>query len=400
MHRPSRRAVAGIAATLSVAVAGCGSSSTTSSSATTAAAPTTGSPTSAVSLKGVCPSTIVTQTDWDPEADHSELYQLALGPNGTIDTSKKTYTAEMMVKGQDTGVKIQVRVGGPAIGYNNVDAQMYTDSSILLGYVSTDAAIRDSSGQPTVALVAPRQHSPLMFMWDPSKYPQLSTVASIGQSNAKVLVESGQAYTDYLVGKGILKAGQLDTAYNSTPTQFVASGGADVQQGFATAEPYIYAHELPQWDKPLKYALISSTGYDPYAEALATLPANVTKYAACFKKLIPDIQQAQVDYAENPGPADALIVKLVSAYNNGWVYDANVAAYSAKTQVADGIIANGSDGVMGSQDASRISNLITQLTPIDTKAGKAPKAGLSASDLFTNQFIDTSIKLPAGTTGS
>ncbi len=120
----------------------------------------------------------------------------------------------------------------------------------------------------------------------------------------------------------------------------------------------------------------------------------MTKYAACFKKLIPDIQQAQVDYAANPKPANDLIVKLVSAYNNGWVYDAGTADYSVQTQLADKIIANGADGVMGSEDAARIQKLIGIVTAIDVKVGKAPKAGLMASDLFTNQFLNPTIKMP------
>jgi len=388
MPHPTRRAVVAAAASLTVIIAGC-SSSTKTTAPTTSAAPASG-----VSLAGVCPSTIVTQADWNPEADHSELYQLALGPNGVIDNNKKTYTSELMVHGQDTGVKIQVRIGGPAIGYNSIAAQLYTDTSILLGYVATDNAIQDSATQPTVALVAPRNVSPFMFMWDPVQHPDFNTVADIGKSDTKVLVQTGEAYVDYLVTSGQIKASQVDTSYDSTPSRWVASGGGVVQQGFITAEPYIYSHEITQWDKPVKTVLIATAGYSPYQSTLATVPANVTKYAACFKKLIPDIQQAQVDYAANPVPANDLIVKLVSAYNNGWVYDAGTAAYSVQTQLADKIIANGTDGVMGSMDTARVQHLIDIVTPIDVKVGKPPKGGLQPSDLFTNQFLDPSIKLP------
>lgn len=73
-------------------------------------------------------------------------------------------------------------------------------------------------------------------------------------------------------------------------SDFVASGGKDALQGYVTAEPYEYAHEVSEWDKPLTYQLVSSYGYDPYP-SLATLPQNITKYAACFKKLVPIIQQ-------------------------------------------------------------------------------------------------------------
>ena len=55
----------------------------------------------------------------------------------------------------------------------------------------------------------------------------------------------------------------------------------------------------------------------------------------------PIIQQAQVDYASNPVPADTLIAKLVSKYNDGWDYTASAATFAAKAQLKDGIIANG-----------------------------------------------------------
>jgi hypothetical protein len=117
-----------------------------------------------------------------------------------------------------------------------------------------------------------------------------------------VLYYNGAPYMSYLTGKGILTKSYIDAAYNGTPAQFVASGGKDALQGFATAEPYEYAHEVSQWDQPMTYQLVSSYGYDPYP-SLATRPENITKYAACFKKLVPIIQQGIVDYAANPGPS-------------------------------------------------------------------------------------------------
>jgi hypothetical protein len=364
-----------------------GASSTVSSSTTAGAASS-----SAVSLAGVCPSTIVVQTDWYPEADDFIPYQLA-SPNGTVDTSSKSYTAELLADGKDTGVKIQVRAGGPAIGDQLVAAQMYEDPSILLGFVETDQAIELSSTQPTVAIVADRQEAPTIIAWSPAEYPGVKTITQLGKTGATVLYYNGAPFMSYLTGAGILSSKQPDGAYNGTPAQFVASGGKDALQGFATAEPYEYAHEVSQWDKPLTYQLVSDYGYDPYP-ALATLPQNITKYAACFKKLVPIIQQGIVDYAKNPGPTDALIVKIVQEYNSGWVYDAGEAAYAAKTMVSEKIIANSPDGAVGAFDDSRIQKLIALLRPIYAKDGKTVKAGLTPEGITTNQFIDPSIHLP------
>jgi hypothetical protein len=379
--------IGGVALATLAAACSSGTSSGVSSSPSA-----TGASSSAVSLAGVCPSTIVVQTDWYPEADDFIPYQLA-APNGAVDTSNKSYTAELLADGKDTGVKIQVRAGGPAIGNQLVAAQLYEDPSILLGFVETDEAIELSSTQPTVAIVADRQQAPTIIAWSPAEHPGVKTITGLGKDGTTVLYYNGAPFMSYLTGAGILSGKQADGAYNGTPAQFVASGGKDALQGFATAEPYEYAHEVSQWDKPLTYQLVSSYGYDPYP-ALATLPQNITKYAACFKKLVPIIQQGIADYAANPGPADALIVKLAQEYNTGWVYDAGEAAYAAKTMGSDKIIANSPDGAVGAFDDNRIQKLIALLRPIYGRDGKTVKAGLTPQDITTNQFIDPSIHLP------
>lgn len=380
--------IGGVAlATLAAACSSGASSSDPSSSGAS-----TGSIPAAIDLAGICPSTVVVQTDWYPEADDFIPYQLAAA-NGTVDTSNKSYTADLLADGKKTGVKIQVRAGGPAIGDQLVPAEMYEDQSILLGFVETDEGIELSSSQPTVAIVADRQEAPTIIAWSPAEHPGVKTITQLGKTGATVLYYNGAPFMSYLTGAGILSSKQIDASYNGTPADFVASGGKDALQGFATAEPFEYSHEVSQWDKPLTYQLVSDYGYDPYP-ALATLPQNITKYAACFKKLVPIIQQGIVNYAANPGPADALIVKLVQEYNSGWVYSAAEASYAAKTMLTDKIIANSPDGTVGAFDDTRISKLIALLKPIYAKDGKPEKAGLTPQDITTNQFLDPSIHLP------
>jgi hypothetical protein len=381
--------IGGVAlATLATACSSSTSSSTSSASSSTAQAASS----SAIDLAGVCPSTIIVQTDWYPESDDFIPYELA-GPNGTVNTSNKSYTAELLANGKDTGVQIQVRAGGPAIGDQLVSAELYENPSILLGFVETDEAVELSNTQPTVAVIADRQEAPTIIAWSPAEHPGVTTIAELGKTGATVLYYNGAPYMDYLVGAGILSSKQIDGSYNGTPAQFVASGGKDALQGYATAEPYEYAHEVSEWDKPLTYQLVSDYGYDPYP-SLATLPQNITKYAACFKKLVPIIQQGIVDYAANPGPANALIVKLAQEYNTGWEYDAGEAAYAAQTMLSDKIIANSPDGTAGAFDDTRIQKLIGLLSPIYEKDGKTIKAGLTPQDITTNQFLDPSIHLP------
>ena len=212
MQRRRTRSLIAVSLAGAVALAACGSDTktasntaapagTTATAATTAPAVTTGpaattapaettagttAPSGAAgALKDVCPATVVIQTDWNPEGEHGFLYNM-VGSDYTIDKAKVSVTGTLVSGGADTGVKLEIRSGGPAIGYGTVTAQMYTDDSILLGYVYTDEAIQNSAQFPTVAIESGFEKNPQMIMWDPATYPDVKTFADIGKSGMLV----------------------------------------------------------------------------------------------------------------------------------------------------------------------------------------------------------------------
>ena len=226
-HRRSARIAlaASIGTALALTATACASSSSSSTPASTAPATTSASGTSSAAgipaadnLKAAgCPSTIVVQTDWNPEAEHGGQYEL-VGPNPTINTGAKSVTGELVAHGGiDTGVQIQIRAGGPAIGYQTVTSQLYKDSSITLGYLGTDEQIALSATQPTVAVMAGLEISPQIIQWSPTAHPTWKAIADIGKTSTPVLYFQGASYMDYLIGKGILKKSQVNGSYDGTP---------------------------------------------------------------------------------------------------------------------------------------------------------------------------------------
>ncbi len=145
-----------ILAVLALTAAGCGGNGDEGGSQSPAASPPSDA---SVSLAGTCPSTIVVQTDWDPESEYGVYYHM-LGPNPKIDAQHKRVTGPLVVQGKNTGVQLEVRTGGPSIGFEPVSSQMYTDKDITLGQVSTDEAVRFSASQPTLAVAAPIESVP------------------------------------------------------------------------------------------------------------------------------------------------------------------------------------------------------------------------------------------------
>lgn len=376
-----------VAGALSLAACG-GSASPASTSAATAAS-------GGVDLAGVCPKTVVVQTDWNPEAEHGHLYEL-LAPEYTVDADQKSVTSDLYSQGKPTGVKIEIRAGGPAIGFQTVSSQMYADKSITLGYVNTDQSVQFSGKLPTTAVFAENQISPQIIMWDPETYPGVTDIKGLGaelQKNGGVVrYFNGATYMSYLEGSGMLPKAILDGGYDGTPAKFVAAKGKDAQQGFATAEPYVYEKEVGAWGKPVKFQLIHEAGYPIYPEAMSVRTGDLKTLSPCLKKLVPVLQQADVDFIGNPARTNKAVVDLVTQYNNGWVYSEAVADFAVKQMKALQIAANGPSGYVGEMTEERVQKIIDIDTPI-FKAQKADlKPGLKPAEIYTNEFLDTSIK--------
>jgi hypothetical protein len=376
-----------VLAVTAVVAAGCGGDGDDGEDQQSPGAPAAAG--DAANLAGACPNPVVIQTDWDPESEYGVYYHL-LGPNPKIDTQKKVVSGPLVAGGTDTGVQLEVRTGGPSIGFEPVSSQMYKDTSITLGQVSTDEAIRFSAKQATQAVVAPMEISPFMIMWDPATYPQFQRIADIGKTDTKVLYFEGDTYMEYLTGTNVLKKAQVDGSYDGKPGNFVAAGGKVAQAGFATSEPYIYENEVRQWGKPVRYALVNEAGYPFYPQALSIRAADKQKLAPCLEKLVPIVQRAQVDYLANPDKTNELILRLVKEYNTGWVYSEGLANYAIEKMRAD-FVNNGPDQTLGNFDNARVQRMIEITTPIFTAQRQAPKEGLKPEDIATNEFIDQSI---------
>ena len=371
-----------------VALSGCATGSGSSADTTAAAADLT---IGSVDLAAAgCPANVVIQTDWNPEAEQGNLYQL-LGPDATIDAQNKSVSGPLFASGQYTGVNVEVRSGGPAIGFQTVTSQQYTDPDITLGYANTDEAVQLSADMPTTAVFAPFEVGPQIIMWDPATYPDVKTIADLGKTDAIVRYFGGAAYMEYLMGSGILPAANVDGSYDGTPASFIAANGADAQQGFATVEPYVYENEIADWAKPVAFQLINDAGYPIYASALSVRTGDLESLSPCLTALVPVIQQATVDYYGDPTATNELILKAVEEFDNGWVYTPGVAAYSVQAQKDLGLVGNGSDDTVGNFDLDRVQKIIDITTPLFDAQGTPPADGLTPDSIATNQFIDPSI---------
>lgn len=384
--------LAAFSAVAAISVAACGSDDTTSTE--TAAPADSEAPADtdgeagaeAMSLADVCPETITIQTDWFPEAEHGALYQM-FGENPEINADTKVVNGPLL----DTGVNLEVRTGGPAIGFQQVVATMAQDADITFGYVLTDEAIENYEENPTTAFVAPLEINPQIIMWDPATYPDVETIADLatakdGEGVTVRYFESG-AYMKYLLADGQVTEEQLDGSYDGGPSVFIAENGAIAQQGFASAEPYNYENVFADWGKPVKFQLIHDAGWQTYAAPLAVLDSKKDELSDCMAAFTPIVQQSTVDYITDPTATNELIVDAVNAYADFWTYDADLGAASVELQLELGLVGNGPDDIIGNFDEERLTGFIEVAGPVFGVEGLTP------ADLMTNEYIDPSIGL-------
>lgn len=344
----------------------------------------------AVDLSESCPATVVVQTDWNPEAEHGHLYEL-LGPDPTIDAGAKSVSGPLFASGEYTGVDVEIRSGGPVIGFQQVPAQMYQDPDIMLGYVDSDQVVQNSLNNPTIGVFAPLDINPQMIMWDPETYPDVERIADLKDAQARVLYFEGNAYMDYLTGEGILDPAQVDGSYDGSPSNFVAGRGEVAQQGYASAEPFIYQNEIAEWGKPVAYELLHDTGYPIYKSMMSVRSAELEDSTACLEKLVPVLQQAGVDYFGDPSRTNEVIVDAVEQFNTEWVYSAELADFAVEAMLEREIVGNGADETIGNFDDERLAEIVEKVKGVYEVAGVDIAEDVSPETVATNRFIDTSI---------
>ncbi|HEX6473218.1 MAG TPA: nitrate ABC transporter substrate-binding protein [Streptosporangiaceae bacterium] len=345
------------------------------------------------SLAGVCPATVVFQDDWWPQAETGALYRL-LGKDIRVDKAKKRVSGPLVAGGADTGVRLEIRSGGPANGFTPAAKVLYLNKEVTLGSADLDLAAAASDGaQPVLPVFATMDVSPLVLMWDPRAHPDWKTIADIGRTNTRVLYFPGSTYMEYLVDAGILHKSQVEDSYDGTPARFVAERGKIVQQGYLTNEVYQYEHELPQWKKPVAWQLVSEAGYPNYPATVAIRPDRKAALAPCLKKLVPMMQRSAVDYAADPAPTNALIVQLVKDYG-AFPYSPARAAAATEAMKRNGILGNGANKTVGDFDTTRVQKIIDILRPLLAAEKRPLRNGLRPGDIATNDFIDPKIGLP------
>jgi hypothetical protein len=378
-------AATSIAITAAVLIAGCANESSSSNS--TSSTPASATLVESTRLDGVCDSTVAVQTDWFPQAEHGGLYEL-LGGEYTVDGVAGTTTGPLTFRGAATGVNLQIRAGGPFLN-SPVVTEMFLDDSITLGYVGTDVAISRYAETPTLAVFNALDVNPQVILWNKALHPTAATITDIAKEVEAVSVYSFGPYVQYLVNAGIIDAKKVDANYKG---DFALATRDIAHQGFATSEPYRY-RTLESGAINTAYQLMHDAGWTSYPQNLAINKLRLEELRPCLTALVPIMQQAQIDFVGDPERTIATIVEVVTQLNTYWSQTPELARYAVDTMNQLGIIGNGTTTTFGDFESPRIDNFIALATPILREQGLTIP-DVQASDLATNEFLDSAITQP------
>ena len=384
----SRLGIRGVAASLVVALAAC--SSTTSEttidtkSDDVAETSTVGNP---LDLADVCASPVVVQTDWYPQAEHGGVYEL-LGDDYTVDAQNGSTTGSLVFQGTDTGVDLEIRAGGPFIE-SPVVTELFLDDAITFGFVGSDVALSRYGEAPTLAVFNALVINPQVILWNASKHPAVSTIAEIAKEVPAVSVFGDRPYMRYLVSQGVVASDKVDTNYKGS---LMLATDDIAHQGFATSEPFRYAN-LESGAIDTAYQLVHDAGWTSYPQNLAINKLRLEALRPCLAKLVPMMQQAQIDFVTSPDRTVATILDVVTQLDTTWSQSAELANYAVATMKQLGIVGNGDTPTFGDFESPRLDDFITRAVPILREQGLAIPE-LAARDIATNEFLNPDISLP------
>ena len=334
----------------------------------------------------ICPSNIVVQTDWWPEVEHGGTYQL-IGPDGTADAEKFTYSGPIQDKYKVGGVEtVEIRAGGDAVSFQSGDSLLASDDSITFAYLPASDVIKASPTVPLVAVAKTLELDPQMVMWDPTQN-DIQKPEDIAATGKQLLYVEGAAWVDYMEGSGYITADQRNPSYGGAPDQWVAEAGNFFQQGFATAEVYKYENVFEWKDgKPadVSYYTVGDMGFPNYPAVMTVLGSRLEELTPCLQVLVPMLQQGWVDFFADPKPVSDALIKVNETYDTYWklTEGGNDAALQIMTE--QGYSANSPDGTYCSFDPERMQTLQDILQPIYEAAGNDTIDDVTT--VYTNDF--------------
>ncbi len=347
--------------------------------------PSTTLPTFADSpLADVCGESVVIQTSDFPDIGVGPLYAL-LGATPTVDPSRSTVSAPLVrADGTVEATTLEIRSGGPAVGFRSAVALMADDDTIDLALDSLAVAVRDRSVLATHAVASLTDRSSDAVIVDPGTYPGVTDYATLRAEGVEVRHITDAPVIRYLADEGVLAVEQLVAGSDGLPASFVAADGAVAQQGDLTIEPVLLA-SLPRWARPVVALPASDVGWSSLDDVLLVDADEQRLTDDCLGRLVRVIQQSIVAYVADPTATNAMMSEVRGAFDPLAPLTPTLFDFATQLAIEGAVFDASRTDAPGMIDIAGLDTFLTRL------ASALEVEVVSVEDLIDDRFLDPTI---------
>ena len=265
-------------------------------------------------LGEVCGDMIVVQASNFPDVGSGPLYAM-LGDTPMVDRDRQAVSAPLVrADGTLEDVTLEIRSGGPAVGFRSSVAVMAEDDSIDLALTPMAVAVRDRALLATHAVMSLTDRSRDAVIIDPATYPDVTDLEALGAQSIEIRHITDTPVISFLAATGVVTPDQLVSGSDGLPASFVEAGGAVTQQGDLTIEPALLP-ALQQWGRPVTALPASASGWASLDDVLVVDSQTERVSDECLGRFVRVVQQSIGAYVADPTATNVLMSDVRSQFN-------------------------------------------------------------------------------------
>lgn len=230
-----------------------------------------------------------------------------------------------------------------------------------------------AKGAKLVAIMSTFQTNPQGILW----HAEDTTIHSLADlSNHTLVYVFGAGYEPYLVLK--YHYTNLKTHNTDFSSRYFTLHKDAVNQCYVTSEPYLWGKQ----GLKLKYTLIASSGYNPYANLMFTTEDMIKNHPDVVRAFVKASVQGWYNYMKDPAPTNAYMLTVSGAKDYPQKPDEQMFSYNQMKRL--GLITGGDAAMhgIGYFNLARWKTLQQQMVSVGQKVG-----GVDVTKAFTNQFL-------------
>ena len=183
-------------------------------------------------------------------------------------------------------------------------------------------------------------------------------------NDVTINVFGGGVFSDVFVAEGIWNEDQVDPSYDGSAGPVHRRGRQDRPAGLRLRRAVLVRERVQGLGQAASPTSCShDAGFEVYSQTLAIRPTTSSRSCApCLEQFVPIVQQAAIDYVDDPAAANDDHRRRRHAVRHVLDLHASTSPSTrSKTQKELGLVGNGPDDTLGNMDEARIQGVIDQI---------------------------------------